>query len=107
MMPRLRPRLLPAAILALVNILKGLGLPARLSPIAAIVIGSVLNVSIWAFADYGWFSAAAQGLMLALAASGVYDVSRTVSTTLNVEADRAEVITSATVEPIPVPAEDD
>ena len=93
----------PAAILALVNILKGLGLPARLSPIAAIIIGIVLNVSIWAFADYGWFSAAAQGLMLALAASGVYDVSRTVSTTLNVEADRAEVVTSgevATTEPV-------
>ena len=62
------------AILALVNLLKSLGLPAKLAPVASIIIGVGLNLAVFFLSEYGWFAAAAQGLILALGASGLYDV---------------------------------
>lgn len=64
------------AILAIVNLLKSIGFPAKLSPLAAVIIGVALNLAVWAWADYSWFSYATQGLIFGLAAAGLYDVTK-------------------------------
>lgn len=62
------------AIVALVNAAKRVGLPARWALILAIVLGVGLNLAVWAWADYGWFTAASSGLLLGLGAAGLYDL---------------------------------
>lgn len=62
------------AIVALVNLAKGLGLPARLALLLAVVLGVALNLAGWAWADHSWFSYANSGLLLGLAAAGLYDL---------------------------------
>lgn len=62
------------AILAIVNLLKGLGLHGRWSALVAVALGVGLNLAVWAFADYAWFTAASSGLILGLGAAGLYDL---------------------------------
>ncbi len=62
------------AIVAIVNLLKKSGLPDAWSPLAAIVVGVGLNVTVWAWGDLAVFETVARGLIFALAASGLYDL---------------------------------
>lgn len=67
------------AILALVNLAKGLGLPTRLAALLAVVLGVALNVADHALAGSGAYQAAATGLVMGLGAAGLYDVAVTVA----------------------------
>lgn len=62
------------AIVALVNFFKKLGVPARASLALAVVLGVVLSLAQFFWGDEGWFTAAANGLLLGLSASGLYDL---------------------------------
>lgn len=62
------------AIVAIVNLSKRLGLPANAALVAAAVLGVALNLAVHFWADYSWFTAASKGLLMGLAASGLYDL---------------------------------
>lgn len=64
-------------ILALTNLLKDLGLGGKWSALAAVVLGVGLSVAHFYLADYGAWQAAEGGLILGLAAAGLYDLNQT------------------------------
>lgn len=64
------------AILALTNLAKSLGLSGKASALLAVVLGVALAVAQYELAGYGWYQAAAQGMILGLSAAGLYDVSK-------------------------------
>ena len=64
------------AILALTNLAKALGISGKVSALLAVVLGIALAVGQYELAGYGWYQAAAQGLILGLSAAGLYDVSK-------------------------------
>ena len=68
--------LTPAAILALVSIARGLGVPVKLAPLLAIVLGVALGVAEQALGASPLYQAAVGGLLMGLSASGVYDVAK-------------------------------
>lgn len=64
------------AVLAIVNLLKDtFNINGKYSALLAVIIGVGLNIANYALGDAGWYQAAAQGLILALGASGLYDMS--------------------------------
>ena len=68
------------AVIALVNLLKyTFNINGRYSALLAVIIGVGLNIANYALGDAGWYQAAAQGLILALGASGLYDITNTAS----------------------------
>lgn len=62
------------AIVAMVNLAKRLGLPGRAALVLAVALGVGLNLAAWAWADLPAFTAASDGLLLGLAAAGLYDL---------------------------------
>lgn len=62
------------AIVALVNLFKKVGLPDKAALLLAVALGIVLSVLQFAFSGNGYFEAAAGGLLMGLAAAGVYDL---------------------------------
>ncbi|MFT3877125.1 MAG: hypothetical protein QM708_11990 [Propioniciclava sp.] len=70
--------LTPAAIIALVTLLRDVGLPPKLAPFAAIGIGVALSAATQLWGDNTLWQAATHGLQLGLAASGIYDAARLV-----------------------------
>ncbi len=62
------------AIVAMVNAAKRLGLPGRAGLVLALVLGVGLNLATYAWAGAPWFDAASSGLLLGLAAAGLYDL---------------------------------
>lgn len=64
------------AILAIVNLLKGLGLSGKWSALVAVALGVAINVLVYLFAASGAFQAASTGLLLGLGAAGLYDASK-------------------------------
>lgn len=62
------------AIIALVNLGKRLGIPSKGAIVLAVVLGVFLSVAQWAWAGAGWYDSAASGLLLGLAAAGLYDL---------------------------------
>lgn len=64
------------AILALTNLAKSLGLSGKISALLAVILGIALAVAQYELAGYGWYQAAAQGMILGLSAAGLYDVSK-------------------------------
>ena len=62
------------AIIALVNFAKQLGIPSKGALALAVVLGVFLSVATYFWAGYGWFDYAANGLILGLAAAGLYDI---------------------------------
>lgn len=71
------------AILALVNLLKKLGITGKAALAAAVVLGVALNLADYYFAGSGAYQAAATGLILGLGAAGVYDITANPRLTLN------------------------
>lgn len=69
------------AIIALVTLAKDLGLPSRLSPLLAVLLGVTLSL----FADFGtdntitdWYTPISMGIILGLSAAGLYDGAKAV-----------------------------
>ena len=79
--------LTPAAILAFVTIARNLGVPTKLAPILAIVLGITLAVAEQQLGGLPIYQAAAGGLLLGLSASGVYDVAKLTGATRSAETD--------------------
>lgn len=68
------------AVIALVNLLKyTFNINGRYSAIIAVILGIGLNIASYALGDMGWYQAAAQGLILGLGSSGLYDITNTAS----------------------------
>ena len=63
------------AVLALVNLFKKAGLPAAAAPVVSLVIG-VLATLAAQHADVAWVKALSEGLIVGLAAAGVYDIAK-------------------------------
>ena len=62
------------AILALVNLGKRLGLNGRLALVVAVVLGVAVNLANYYLGTEPGYQAAVQGLILGLAAAGLYDI---------------------------------
>ena len=62
------------AILALVNLLKSIGLAGKWSAAAAVALAVVLNLAAYLLADSGAWQAISSGILLGLAAAGLYDI---------------------------------
>ncbi|WP_297742064.1 hypothetical protein [uncultured Tessaracoccus sp.] len=62
------------AVVALTNLAKGLGVGGKWSALVAVLLGVTLAVAAHSLAGTGWFDAASTGLLLGLAAAGLYDL---------------------------------
>ena len=63
------------AILAIVNLLKGVGLAGKWSALVAVLVAVLLNVANFYLAASGGYQAIMGGLILGLSAAGLYDAS--------------------------------
>ena len=68
--------LTPAAILALVTIVRDLGVPAKFAPALAVLFGVFIAIAEQQMGHLPAFQAGVGGLLVGLAASGVYDASK-------------------------------
>lgn len=70
------------AVIALVTLIKDLGLPAKFAPLAAVVLGVALSVlaalSLGSVAN--WYETVSLGVILGLSAAGLYDGARVIGT---------------------------
>ncbi len=68
------------AVIALVTLFKDLGLPPKLSPLLAVVLGVALSVlaalSLGTVAN--WYETVSMGVILGLSAAGLYDGARAI-----------------------------
>ena len=64
-------------IIAIVNLLKSIGLSGRWSALVAVALGVGLSLAHWALADSGAWQAAESGIVLGLGAAGLWDVTKT------------------------------
>lgn len=70
------------AVIALVTLFKDLGLPSKLGPLAAVVLGVLLSVlSALAVGPItaNWYETVSVGVILGLSASGLYDGAKAIS----------------------------
>ena len=67
----------PLAILGLINLAKGLGLPTTLAAPLAVVLGVALGLADRFLGGIPGYVAAADGLLLGLGAVGLYDATKT------------------------------
>lgn len=65
------------AVLAIVELLKSFGVSGKWSLAAAVVVAVALNVADYLWATSGLYGAVVSGLLLGLAAAGLYDTART------------------------------
>jgi hypothetical protein len=65
------------AVLAIVELGKKLGLTAKWALLAAVVVAIALNVASYLWSASGLYAAIISGLLLGLAAAGLYDAART------------------------------
>ena len=70
------------AIVALVNLAKRLGLSDELALVASVGLGVVINTANFYLGANGGYQAAVEGLLLGLAAAGLYDVAKTAAPTV-------------------------
>ena len=78
-------------VLAVVTLAKDLGLPTRWAPMAAVVTGMLAQLYMGSITATAWPVSLAAGLMLGLAASGVYDAARISKVTQQPEVPREEL----------------
>lgn len=64
------------AVLAIVNLLKSVGLSGKWSALAAVVVAVGITISSELFGDHPVYAAAATGLILGLSAAGLYDATK-------------------------------
>ncbi len=64
----------PAAITAIMNKLRDLGLPAKHALWLAAILGMTLALTDYFLGGYSWYSVAISGLMMGLAAAGLHDL---------------------------------
>lgn len=62
------------AIVALTNLVKLLGIGGKWSALVAVLLGASLALASWALAGTGWWEQLSSGLLLGLAAAGLYDL---------------------------------
>lgn len=62
------------AIVALTNLIKLLGVDGKWSALVAVLLGASLALASWALAGTGWWEQVSSGLLLGLAAAGLYDL---------------------------------
>jgi len=67
------------AVLAIVEFLKSFGVTGKWALLAAVVVAVVLNVADYLWSASGLYGAIVSGLLLGLAAAGLYDAARTAS----------------------------
>lgn len=67
------------AIVAIVNLVKKLGLDGRWAALAAVVIAIALNIGNYYLSTSGAWQAGLEGLLLGLAAAGLYDIAKAAS----------------------------
>lgn len=85
------------AIVALVNLAKRLGLTDQLALTAAVALGVVINTANYYFGASGGYQAAIEGLLLGLAAAGLYDTAKTAAPkTFNVSVSGATTAAAKT-----------
>jgi len=65
------------AVVAIVQLLKSFGVAGKFSLLAAVLVAVGLNVCEFQFGASGLYAAIIQGLLLGLAAAGLYDVAKT------------------------------
>ena len=70
-------------VIALVNLLKGIGLSGKWSALVAVVIGVALAIADFQLGSSGMYVAAIGGLKIGLGAAGLYDVTKTPTLTLD------------------------
>lgn len=66
------------AVLALVTLAKDLGVPSKVAPALAVVLGIGLSVADYSFGGTGVYAAVTSGLTLGLGAAGLYDAAKIV-----------------------------
>ena len=64
------------AVVAIVTLAKAFGVTGRWALLAAVVVAVALNVADYLWATSGLYGAAVAGLLLGLAAAGLYDVAK-------------------------------
>ena len=64
----------PAAVVALVNFLKQFGVDGKWSFLAAVLLGVAVNLANYYFGDIPAYQAGITGLIMGLAAAGLYDL---------------------------------
>lgn len=69
----------PAAILAIVNLARRIGMPTSWALLLAVLLGVVFGVSDFLFSASEAYVAAANGLLLGLGAAGVYDIAKVIA----------------------------
>lgn len=65
------------AIVAIVNLAKRLGLTNQYALILSVVLGTVINTANFYLGANGGYQAAIEGLLIGLAAAGLYDTAKT------------------------------
>lgn len=72
----------PAAILAVVNFAKRLGLPVKGALVLALVLGIAFSIGDQVCGANVIYASGANGLLLGLGAAGLYDVAKTIAQTV-------------------------
>lgn len=70
------------AIVAVVTLGKAFGIVGKWALLAAIVVAVAFNVADYLWGSTGAYAAVVQGLLLGLAAAGLYDVAKTAAPTI-------------------------
>jgi len=65
------------AVVAIVELLKSFGVAGKWALVAAVIVAVALNVAEYLWSASGLYHAIVSGLLLGLAAAGLYDVART------------------------------
>lgn len=62
------------AIVALTNLIKSLGVGGKWSALVAVALGASLALATWALTGTGWWEQISSGILIGLAAAGLYDL---------------------------------
>lgn len=73
----------PAAIIALVNLARKLGLPPKAALVLAMSLGIAFALSDLQFGALGWYRSAVDGMLIGLAAAGLHDLAGRAGTAHN------------------------
>jgi len=65
------------AVVAIVELLKSFGVGGKWALVAAVIVAVALNVAEYVWSTSGLYHAVVSGLLLGLAAAGLYDVAKT------------------------------